>query len=305
MAVGGSYSTKNSKTHPAISLSYDMEGVDIQQTFLAFNTVQKLMPVAQFVSGKISSNLSMNGSLGASMMPDLSTLSGKGSLVVLDGVLNEFAPMNKLASTLNIKELQRFPLKDIKALFEFSAGKVLVKPFTVKIKNIEMEVGGMHGLDQSIDYVINMKLPRELLGTQANSLVNNLASQAAAKGIPVKLSDVINLKVNLGGTIKNPQVNLNMKEAGASMEEELKQQAAEFAQARIDSAKKTVSDTLKALKEEAVKTVKDEILKQLGGQKDSAGAATDPKKRIEEAGKNVLKNIFKKKADDSDKKKPE
>lgn len=284
-----------------MSLSYDVQGLDIQKTFLAFNTVQKLMPIAQFLSGKLTSQLSLNGKLGESMMPDLSTLNGKGVLLMLEGVLSKFGPMDKLASMLQVNALHNFSLKDIKTYFEFSNGKVLVKPFKLKVKDIEMEIGGIHGLDQTIDYVINMKLPRALLGSQANNLINNLASQAVAKGIPVKLSDMISLNVGMGGTIKNPAIKLNMKEAGTSIAEDLKKQAADFAQAKIDSAKKAAKDTLTAVKNELIKNAKEELLKKLGGKKDTANVDTaakqpaDPKKRLEEAGKNVLNNLFKKK----------
>lgn len=300
MTLNGSYSTQASKSKPAMSFNYDVQGLDIQKTFLAFNTVQKLMPIAQFLSGKLSSQLSLSGKLGESMMPDLSTLSGKGALVVLEGVLNRFGPMEKLASTLQVNELQKISLKDIKTYFEFSNGKVLVKPFKLKVKDIDMEIGGIHGLDQTIDYVINMKLPRALLGSQANNLVNNLASQAVAKGIPVKLSDVISLNVGMGGTIKNPSIKLNMKEAGAGIAEDLKKQTADFVQAKADSAKKVLKDTLNAVKNELLKNAKEQLLKQAGGQKDAgdtsaAQPATDPKKRLEEAGKNVLNNLLKKK----------
>lgn len=310
MLLNGSYSTRNSKSKPTMSLNYDVQGLDIQKTFLAFNTVQKLMPVAQFLSGKLTSQLSLNGKLGESMMPDLSTLSGKGFLLMLEGVLSKFGPMDKLASTLQINTLRNFSLRDIKTYFEFSNGKVLVKPFKIKVKDIEMEIGGLHGLDQTIDYVINMKLPRALLGTQANNLVNNLVSQAAAKGIPVKLSDIISLNIGMTGTIKNPAIKLNMKEAGTSIAEDLKKQAADFAQAKIDSAKKAAKDTLNAVKNELIKNVKEELLKKLGGKKDTVSVdtavkqKTEPGKRLEEAGKNVLNNLFKKKkpATDSTKK---
>lgn len=296
MAISGSYSTRNNKSKPEMAFHYDVQGLDVQKTFLAFNTVQKLMPVAQFLSGKLTSQLDLNGKLGESMMPDLATLSGKGGLLVIQGVLNRFGPLEKLASTLQIKELQAITLKDVKAAFEFSNGKVLVKPFQVKVKDIEMEVGGIHGLDQSIDYVINMKVPRALLGSQANNLVNNLAKQASAKGIPVEVSDMVSLNVGMTGSIKSPVLKLNMKEAGASIAEDLKKQAADFAQAKIDSAKNAAKDTLQAVKNEILKNAKEELLKKIGGQKDTTKTqTTDPKKRVEQAGKNVLDNLFKKK----------
>jgi hypothetical protein len=77
MSLNGSYSTKTSKKNPDISLNYDVKGLDIQKTILAFNTVQKLMPVAEYLSGKLSSQLSFTGKLGQDMMPDLNSLTGK------------------------------------------------------------------------------------------------------------------------------------------------------------------------------------------------------------------------------------
>ncbi|MDT9115873.1 AsmA-like C-terminal region-containing protein, partial [Escherichia coli] len=78
-------------------LSYEVKDVDIQKTFFAFNTVQKLMPIGQFLAGKLNSQLSMTGHLNGDMMPDFSSLSGKGNLLLLEGALRKFAPIEKLA----------------------------------------------------------------------------------------------------------------------------------------------------------------------------------------------------------------
>jgi hypothetical protein len=114
IVINGSYSTKNSKTNPDITLGYNVTNVDIQQTFLAFNTVQKLMPIGKFLSGKLSSQLNLSGKLGENMMPDLTTLSGIGNVLMLEGVLKSFAPLDKLSQTLNVNSLQNISAKDIK-----------------------------------------------------------------------------------------------------------------------------------------------------------------------------------------------
>ena len=127
IALNGSYSTRDNKQKPAIALGYDLKGLDVQKTFYAFNTVQKLMPIGQFIAGNLTSNLKMSGRLGEEMMPDLSTLSGDGALFLIDGFLSKFKPLEKMASTLNIESLQAISLKDIKTHFEFANGKVLIK----------------------------------------------------------------------------------------------------------------------------------------------------------------------------------
>ena len=132
---------KQIKKNPSIALSYDVKDLDVQKAFFAFNTVQKLMPIGQFLDGKLNSQLTMIGSLNGDMMPDLSSLSGQGNLLLLEGVLKKFAPLEKLANTLQIDDLKSISIKDIKNYIEFANGKVLVKPFTIKVKDIEMQIG--------------------------------------------------------------------------------------------------------------------------------------------------------------------
>jgi hypothetical protein len=295
--INGSYSTKASKKKPDISLAYDVQKLDVQKTFNAFNTVQKLMPIGKFISGKLSSQLKFTGKLGDNMMPDLGSLTGDGNLLLIEGFLNKFAPLEKLASTLNVKELEAISVKDIKTYFEFANGKVLVKPFKVKVKDIDMEIGGMHGFDQSLDYTINMKLPRSLLGGDANALVNNLVSQAANKGVPVKIGDNINLAIGVEGTITNPVIKTGFKQTGGSLADDFKKQATDFAKAKADSIKTVATaalkDTLASVKKQVIQSAGDELKKQLLGKNDSTqtGGANDAKGKVTESAKGLLKNL--------------
>ena len=302
MQINGSYSTKEDKKKPAISLSYDVKGLDVQKTFYAFNTVQKLMPAGKFIAGKLTSQLNFTGKLGENMMPDLNSLTGQGNLLLIEGFLKKFAPLDKLASTLNVKELESISLKDVKNFIEFTNGKVFVKPFKVKVKDIDMEIGGMHGFDQSIDYVVNLKVPRAMMGEKGNQLVDNLVTQVNNKGVPMKVSDVVNLNVKMGGTLTNPQLKTDIKQSATNLADDLKQQVQTFAQQKIDSTKTAVTtavkDTLASAKKQVTTALKDELAKQLtgGGTKDSTNNS-DPKKQLEQTGKGLIDNLnpFKKK----------
>lgn len=297
--IGGYYSTKLSKKKPDISLTYNVKNVDIQKTFIAFNTVQKLMPIGKFLAGKLSSQLTLTGKLGENMMPDLNTLSGIGNMLMIEGVLSKFQPVEKLSQTLNVSALQNISAKDIKAYFEFANGKVLVKPFTVKVKDIEMEIGGLHGLNQSMDYTINMKLSRVLMGEKGNALVNNLATAANNKGVPIKVGDIVPVQIKMGGSITNPTIKTDLKQSATSLTQDLKQQATTFAQAKIDSAKTAIKDTINSAKKQILQTAKDELAKKLLSSKDTTNNSSDNKKKLEETGKGLLKDLnpFKKKKD--------
>ncbi len=302
--INGSYSTKVSKTNPAIAMSYDVAGVDIQKTFYAFNTAQKLMPIGKYLAGKLTSVLSASGKLGDHMNIDMSSVSGNGNLFLIEGFLSKFAPLDKMASVLNVKQLQEISLKDVKTFFEFSNGKLLVKPFTVKLKDIEMEIGGLQGFDQSLNYAINLKLPRALMGTQGNQLVNNLAAAVNAKGIPVKISDVVNLKLAMGGTFTNPSIKVDLKQSGEKLADQMQQQVKDFAQAKIDSAKKAAQDTLTSIRKQLGNAALEELRKKMQNKKDTIAVKdSTPVKnngdKTKESVKGLFDNLLKKKPKDT------
>jgi hypothetical protein len=297
IGLNGTYSTKLNKKEPAISMGYDLKNIDIQKAFYSYNTFQKLMPIGQFLDGKLNSELTMTGKLGGDMMPDMKSLTGKGNLLLVEGVLKKFAPLEKIASTLQVEELKSVTIKDVKNYIEFANGKVLVKPFPLKVKDIEMQIGGMHGLDFSMDYAVQMKLPRKYLGTQGNNLLNGLAAQAGSKGIPVKLGDVVDLNIKLGGSMSNPTIKTDLKEVAGDAIKDLKQQATDFAKAKADTAKQTLKDSLNVVKNQVVNGLKDELKNKLLGNKDSVktNSADDTKKKTEQTIKNTLGNLLNKK----------
>jgi hypothetical protein len=205
---------------------------------------------------------------------------------------------------LNVKQLQQISLTDVKTYFEFSNGKLLVKPFTVKLKDMEMEIGGLQGFDQSINYAINLKLPRALMGTQGNQLVNNLATAINAKGIPVKIGDVVNLKLTMGGTLLNPSVKVDLKQGGEKLVDQMQQQVKDFAQAKIDSAKKAAQDTLASIKKQLGNAALEELRKKMQQKKDTIVVKDSiPVKsngdKTKESVKGLFDNLLKKKPKDT------
>jgi hypothetical protein len=144
-----------------------------------------------------------------------------------------------------------------------------------------------------------------MLGGDANNLINNLAQQANSKGIPVKVSDYINLKINMTGTINNPQIKTGLKSAGTDLSTEVKQQAAVFAKQATDSAKTVANaktneakDSAVAIKNQAAKDVSERSGKVISGQKDSTGSnkpLENTQKNAEQTVKNTFDNLFNKK----------
>ncbi len=246
--VEGSYSTLESRENPEIALTYDVKGLDIQKTFFAFNSIRKIMPVAKFMAGNIDAHMSLNGILHNDMTTDPASLQGEGNVHLLAGSLKDFSPMDKLSHSLDIAVLKDMPLKDVSADFSFKGGKVLVSQFTAHSNDIEMAIAGTHGFDQSLDYNINLKIPRQQLGKKGTLFVKNVVTQAADKGIPVNLNDAVSMNVKMGGMINAPDVKEDMDAVVDNAAADLKKEVNAFVNAKLDSAKRQLHNPSSASK---------------------------------------------------------
>ncbi|PWT70631.1 MAG: hypothetical protein C5B59_19675 [Bacteroidetes bacterium] len=252
--INGTYSTKEGRQNPVIAMTYDVNGVDMQKTFLAFNTLQKIMPVGRFMTGKFNARMNVNGNLDQDMQPNYPTLHGDGNIVLTEGSLKAFGPIDKLSQTLDIKELKDISLKDIHADFSFEGGKVVLGAFPVHTGDIDMEVFGSHGFDQAMAYDINLKVPRSELGQKGTAFVKNVVTDAAKKGIPVKLDESVNILVKLGGTINNPDIKTDMSAVVDKASEDLQKEMNDFVNAKLDSARQQLHKPIASKKSIFVQT---------------------------------------------------
>lgn len=224
--------------------------------------------------------------------------------MLIEGFLKKFEPVDQLANQLNISQLKDISLRDIKNYFSFENGRVQVNPFTVKVNGLQMLIGGSHGFDQSLDYTLQLALPRSIMGSQGNTLINNLVTQAQSKGIPVNVSDSIHLQVLMAGNIMKPTLKTDLRETANRTVDNLKSQATELVKNKIDTVKNAVKDTLQQVKQQAANALKDEIKKQLTGDKDTAQTGQKPLqqagKQAEQTLKNTFNNLLKKKNNTAD-----
>jgi len=262
--MNGYYETTNPKK-PTVDLTFKVDNFDIQKTYAAFNTVQKLAPIGQYAKGMFTATLeNFKADLDQTMSPILSTLHGNGVLKTSSVSIGGFPAFVKLGEALKIEQLKNLTLQNVVAEYEFKDGRVnLRNPVKVKIDKINAEITGSTGFDQTIDYNWKMDVPTEMFGSQANSMVAGLLGQASsAIGTTVSMPKSVKVNVGFGGTVMNPTVKTGTKagEAGASIKDQavtaVKDKANEEAQkiladaqaqvAKLKADAQVASDKLKA-----------------------------------------------------------
>jgi hypothetical protein len=300
VAMSGMYDSKNSK-NPVLDMSFGLNNVDIKKMFNSFETVQKMAPVAKNAQGNISADFKIKTVLNNDLTPVVNTMSAAGQLNIPQAIIKDYQPMIKVAEILKMPQYREVKVNNVNVRFEVKNGRIYVSPFDVKSGNINMNINGSSGFDQSIDYKIVSKFPRSEMGSAANEVLGNITSKLGSKGINLAMSDVINLDILMGGTVPSPVITTSFKklakEAEGTVKDELTKKSEEEiakAKAQADRLKQeaiTNASKVKADAEAKIKAEAERLRYEAEQKKKEAEAAA--KKKAEEEMKKRLKGKLK------------
>ncbi|MBW6499269.1 MAG: AsmA family protein [Bacteroidales bacterium] len=257
LALNGSYSTLAEL--PAIDFGLDISQFDIQQAFNAFNTFQLLAPIGRYALGQFSANLSLSSLLDQTLSPLLETLTGNGNLRSSSISLQGSPAMTKLSDLTRVEAFRQFNIRDLMLAFEFSDGKMDVKPFDLRFGQSLAQVSGSTFFDQTIDFLMNIEMPRAQFGGAANQVLDNMVSQAAARGLNITPGETVNLDVIIKGTFTDPEVSFGLSGVVDDVAGQLRDQVEQRIQDEVDQVRDRVEDQVREGVDDARQKVQAEL----------------------------------------------
>ena len=186
MVANGVYSTAESVATPRVNFDLNIQKASFEKTFDQLDMVQQIVPIFQKTGGTYSVQLDLQSNLDSQMSPDLNSLTARGVIQSNDIEIQNVEVFNQLATLLKNDKFKNIEAKDLKISFEIEDGKVKTSPFDIKLGNITMNLSGVTGLDQTIDYAAKINIP----GAGALS----------------------NVSATIGGTFTKPSIKLNTEE---------------------------------------------------------------------------------------------
>ena len=189
VVMNGAYSTAQSHTEPQLNASFHMNNLSFAETFKELDMVQKMAPVFENLKGNFSGKLAIDTKLDSVMTPIFHTMDGSGSLSTKDLNLSGVSILDKIADATKYTSLKDINVKDMHVEFTIQDGRLHTKPFDIKMGNMNLNLNGSTGLDQSIDYTGKLKLP-ESAGT---------------------LSALTTIDLKIGGTFTSPKISIDTK----------------------------------------------------------------------------------------------
>ncbi len=286
LGMSGTYDSK--PIEPAVNFDFTIKNFSFQESFKKLSLIQEMVPIMKNTVGTYSSSFSWTSNLLSDMSPDLATANASGNLNT-SALTTTGKTFGQIATFLNNPKYNSLDIDPVALSFSIENGRLEVKPFDFNIGKYKVSAGGSSGLDQSLDFNLDMNIPAS--DVKATSLLSKFGSSITT----------IPLKVKIGGTLTDPAVRPSFGDIGNQIIDDLKNTLNDKVQGLKTEAKETVNNKL----EELVKTaemqgdkliaeaeaqaqkIKDEAAKQAQNIRNEGNKAAD--KLISEAGSNPLK----------------
>lgn len=217
IALNGEVNTQ--KKQPTFDMKLGIKSFDIAQSFTSLDLLQSLSPIAGAMNGKLNSDIDLSGNLNDDFTPNLTSVSGNALAELLTTSINpeKTKALSLLNDKLSFIDLKKLDLSDIKTYLSFKEGKVVVKPFDLKYKDIGITVGGNHGFDKTMNYNVTLNVPAKYLGNEAQGLLSKLSAKDQ-QNITVPIT------ANITGNMTNPSVKTDLSSSVTKLSQKLVQQ---------------------------------------------------------------------------------
>lgn len=291
IGLEGTVSTKGIK--PLFDMNLNLNALDISSAFTQLEMLEKIAPIAGVISGKINSTIKLNGKLDAKeLTPDLATLTGDliGQFLETKVNADKSKLLSSLDSHLNFIDFEKLNIDKLKTHLTFENGKVNIQPIDLSYDDINIELGGTHGFDQSMNYGVTFDVPAKYLGKEVTGLLANLSgNEANTMTVPIK--------ANITGDFSNPKIQTDMKQVVTNLTNQIvEKQKTELVNKGKDALEEAIGKdvdipTSKEEINQKVEDAKEEINQKIEEKKEEA------KEEAKDKAKEALRDLLNKKKD--------
>jgi hypothetical protein len=309
VSVDGVVDTREEFTRADVKLN--MIGVDIPSSYETFMTIKTLAPVAQYCKGTANVEVDLTTLLDASFNPLYESIDANGHLYARNLKVEQPASLEKLSSMLKNEKLKNLELDRADIRFAVRNGRVIVEPFDMNFESSKIVASGSHGIDQTMDYILDMNIAKKDMGAAANEMMSSVSALAAGAGFAVPQSDYIRVKANITGTFKDPRVRTDLRgnltggqgTVKEVVKEAVKEKVIEEVERVKDEVKEEVREEMTTRAAELIENAEAEKVRlvaeaQQAGDKLVAEAEKQGEQLIKDAGSNPLKQIAAKRTAD-------
>lgn len=211
--VDGSDSTK-----VVLTCIADVNKINVTQLFTAFENFTQSYVTDQNIKGVITAKVQFSSVLDPELTMDMTKLYAGIDMTIENGELNNVESMKSLSRFIELKELANIRFATLKNSFEIKNDVLSFPKMEIKSSALDIILSGTHTYENVINYKIKLSL-NELLSKKAMKAKkeNNELGEVTDDGLGRR-----NIFLSMTGTVDNPIIKYDTKEAIQNIKQELK-----------------------------------------------------------------------------------
>jgi hypothetical protein len=198
--------------------SFDLEEVNINSAFRAFNNFGQDFLKAENINGNLSGSLSLLLSADSLWKIDIKSINVEGKYVLTDGTLIDFEPVKQLSAFIELSELENIYFEKLENDFFIRNNFLYIPQMKVKSNAADLSVNGKHSFDNNYEYHVKILLS-EILSKKLKKPKPNTTEFGAVKDDGLGRTSVL-LKIENKG--KEVKVGYDVRAAGNEIKNDIR-----------------------------------------------------------------------------------
>lgn len=149
-----------------ITCSADISNIDVHDLFYQCENFTQDFIVERHLKGRADVNLQLNSELNNSLAMDFSKLVVEGDVVIRNGELIAFEPLESLAKFVRLDELEHVKFSELANHITIKNETVIIPKMEITSSAIDLAVSGEHSFKNDIEYHFRLLLS-DVLGKKA------------------------------------------------------------------------------------------------------------------------------------------
>lgn len=192
--------------------------ISINKLFEQLNNFGQRTLTDKNIAGKLSAEIkfksswsNLNNIISESILADATVL-------INDGQLNNFTPMNKLSKFVSVNELSHIKFSELANTISINNRKIYIPQFQIKSSAMNLYCSGTHDFDNNIDYHFKVTLSELLSKKRLREAPKNKEFEEVEEDEQGKTT----LFISMTGNIDNPKIKFDRKELKQFVKDEVK-----------------------------------------------------------------------------------
>lgn len=200
--------------------------------------LERFTAFREHVTGSLLAAGSLSMMLDEHLLPVRESVDGAGTAAVLDGEIVNWPLLRTLGDRIGVAEFDTLAFSDWSGRYRITGPKVVLEESMLESGALAVRAAGSFDLNGTLDLGATVYMPQQWLSRVPGASGAVLTSAAAGSDGRVPVG------ARFRGTHRDPDITLDMSEAGARIAQAAREAAAEEARAAAESAAGQIADQL-------------------------------------------------------------